>query len=107
MIEIISKKNTGKTRKLMEACAEAHGIFVCANPYAAKEKSRAYGIVGIQSFIDYNQYLTDIIEDIENTEDNYFVDDIEKILPSNYSSDEDISNYLYKKIKGYSKNYEI
>ena len=101
MIEIIDEKNTGKTRKLMEACAKANGIFVCANPYAAREKAKAYGIFGIQRYSDYNQYLTDIIED---TEDNYFIDNIENILPSNYVQKEDIYEYFYKKIKGYSKS---
>ena len=78
MIEIIDEKNTGKTRKLMEACAKANGIFVCANPYAAREKAKAYGIFGIQGYSDYNQYLTDIIED---TEDNYFIDNSKSKIP--------------------------
>lgn len=39
MIRIIEEKNSGKTRKLMEACADNYGVFVCANPYAAREKS--------------------------------------------------------------------
>ena len=75
MIEIISEKNTGKTCRLMEACAKVHGIFVCANPYAAKEKSRAYGIVGIRDFISYEQFMSDIY-----AYTNYFIDELENMF---------------------------
>ena len=75
MIRIIEEKNSGKTRKLMEACADNYGVFVCANPYAAREKAHAYGIVGIRDFISYEQFMSDIY-----AYTNYFIDELENMF---------------------------
>ena len=80
MIRIIEEKNSGKTRKLMEACAKNNGVFVCANPYAAKEKAHAYGIIGIQHFVSYENFVKDIY-----AYTNYYIDEIENLFKNRVS----------------------
>ena len=75
MIRIIEEKNSGKTRKLMEECAKKNGTFVSANPYSAREKAHAYGIVGITHFISYEQFTNDVY-----AHTNYYIDEIENLF---------------------------
>lgn len=57
MYRIIEGRGTGKTSRLMLLAKENNATFVCANPYAMREKAKRYGIVGID-FISYHTYLT-------------------------------------------------
>ena len=44
MYRVIDGRDTGKTRKLLEKCAETGGYFICKHPERVHEKCRAYGI---------------------------------------------------------------
>lgn len=55
MVKVIDKRSTGKTGRLLLLAKENNGIVVCHNPIVMKEKSLAYGIVGID-FISYDDY---------------------------------------------------
>lgn len=90
IIRIIERKNSGKTKTLMKECERTNGIFVCANPYAAKEKAHAYGIYGILNFISYGEFLNNI--DIKNGPSNYYIDEVE--------------NIFCNKVKGYTISLE-
>lgn len=55
MYQIIDKRGSGKTSRLMLLAKEYNGVLVCSNPEAMKTKARAYGLVGfdIISYYDY------------------------------------------------------
>jgi len=46
MYQIIDKRGSGKTSRLMLLAKENNGILVCGNPYAMREKAHAYGLTG-------------------------------------------------------------
>ena len=56
MYQIIDKKGSGKTSRLMLLAQESNGVFVCANPYGMKEKAKNYGFSGFE-IISYEDYL--------------------------------------------------
>ena len=59
MYRVIDKRDTGKTRKLLEECAYNHGVFVCKHPHKVKDKCLAYGInySDIVEVLGYDAYL--------------------------------------------------
>ena len=44
MYQIIDKRGSGKTSRLMLLAQENNGIFVCANPYGMREKAKNYDL---------------------------------------------------------------
>ena len=40
MYQIIDKRGSGKTSRLMLLAQENNGVFVCANPYGMREKAK-------------------------------------------------------------------
>jgi hypothetical protein len=56
MYQIIDKRGTGKTSRLMLLAQEAHGIFVCANPQIMKEKAEKYGFHNFE-IVSYQDFL--------------------------------------------------
>lgn len=71
MERIIDKRNTGKTRKLLELAAQHNATVVCANPNAMRRKAEVYGIYGL-NFITYGAHLHEntigpvVIDELEN-----------------------------------------
>lgn len=55
MYQVIDKRGTGKTSRLMLLAKENNGVFVCANPHAMTTKAHAYGLTGFD-IISYNDY---------------------------------------------------
>ena len=55
MYQIIDKRGSGKTSRLMFLAKENNGILVCENPYAMETKARAYGFtdLNIISYVDF------------------------------------------------------
>lgn len=77
MYQIIDKRGTGKTSRLMLLAQEAHGIFVCANPQIMKEKAEKYGfhnfeIVSYQDFLKQNYEFNKMV----------FIDELELFVKS-------------------------
>ena len=56
MYQIIDKRGSGKTSRLMLLAQENNGIFVCANPYGMREKAKNYGFSGFE-IVSYEDYL--------------------------------------------------
>lgn len=56
MYQIIDKRGSGKTSRLMLLAQEHNGIFVCANPYGMREKAKNYGFSGFE-IVSYEDYL--------------------------------------------------
>ena len=77
MYQIIDKRATGKTSRLMLLAQEAHGIFVCADPQIMKEKAENYGfnnfeIISYQDFLKQNYEFNKMI----------FIDELELFVKS-------------------------
>lgn len=81
MYQIIDKRGSGKTSRLMLLAQENNGVFVCANPHGMREKAKNYGFSSFE-IVSYKDYL----------EHNYsygkmvFVDELElfvKLLGNN------------------------
>lgn len=77
MYEIIDKRGTGKTSRLLLLAKENNGIVVCGNPNFMREKAYAYGLTGIE-FLSYEQYLYG--EEEYDTSKPIFIDEIEKLF---------------------------
>ena len=75
MIQIIDKRGTGKTSRLMLLAKENNAKFVCANPRSMEQKAKAYGLNGIE-FISYHDFVTTY------EEDNYVIDEIDLFMQS-------------------------
>jgi hypothetical protein len=75
MIQIIDKRSSGKTSRLMLLAKEHNATFVCANPRAMKEKAKWYGLDGI-NFISYHDFVTSY------DENTYVIDEVESFLQS-------------------------
>ena len=75
MIQIIDKRGSGKTSRLMLLAKEHNAIFVCANPRAMKEKAKSYGLDNID-FISYHDFVTSY------DENTYVIDEVESFLQS-------------------------
>ena len=56
MYQIIDKRGSGKTSRLMLLAQENNGVFVCANPYGMREKAKNYGFSGFE-IVSYEDYL--------------------------------------------------
>ena len=56
MYQIIDKRGSRKTSRLMLLAQENNGVFVCANPYRMREKAKDYGFSGFE-IISYEDYL--------------------------------------------------
>ncbi len=56
MYQIIDKRGSGKTGRLMLLAQENNGVFVCANPYGMREKAKNYGFSGFE-IVSYEDYL--------------------------------------------------
>ena len=73
MFQVIDKRGSGKTSRLMLLAKENNGILVCSNPRAMEQKAKDYGLSGIEiiSYYDYvkHQYL--------NNHKPIFIDELE------------------------------
>ena len=56
MYQIIDKRGSGKTSRLMLLAKENNGILVCQNPYAMKNKAQAYGFTDL-TIISYKDFF--------------------------------------------------
>ena len=56
MYQIIDKRGTGKTSRLMLIAKETGATIVCASPAAFYRKAEDYGITGLK-FISYDEFL--------------------------------------------------
>ena len=74
MIAIIDKVDSGKTRKLLNACSQVDGLFICAHPERVLDKCKAYGIKPVRS-ASFSQ-VVDLIE----KEDKFYIDDVDKLI---------------------------
>lgn len=94
MYRMIDKRDSGKTRKLLEECASNHGVFVCRHPNKVRDKCEAYGInyydiVDVLGYDDY--YLAK--NDYGNLNPKYYIDELELFVQL---------KYLDGKLGGYS-----
>lgn len=77
MYQIIDKRGSGKTSRLMLLAQENNGVFVCANPHGMRDKAKNYGFSSFE-IVSYKDYL----------EHNYsygkmvFVDELELFVKS-------------------------
>ena len=74
MIAIIDKVDSGKTRKLLNACSQVDGLFICAHPERVLDKCNAYEIKLVRS-ASFSQ-VVDLIE----KEDKFYIDDVDKLI---------------------------
>lgn len=72
---IIDGKSTGKTGRLMLLAKETGAKIACSNPSAMRQKSRAYGITGVE-FISYD----DLFDKYLDPEDKVMIDEIEDFV---------------------------
>lgn len=106
MIAIIDKVDSGKTRKLLNACSQADGLFICAHPERVLDKCNAYGIRPVRS-ASFSQAV-DLIK--EEKDDKLYIDDVDKLikfLKETYDKDYDYRAFIYLslisfKVKGYT-----
>ena len=95
-LAIIDSVDSGKTRKLLNACSQADGLFICAHPERVLDKCKAYDIKPVRS-ASFSQ-----IPDITDKEDSIYIDDIDKLvkfLDTTYTKEEAdsyLSNILLK-----------
>ena len=74
MLAIIDKVDSGKTRKLLNACSQVDGLFICAHPERVLDKCNAYEIKSVRSS-SFSQ-VVDLIE----KEDKFYIDDVDKLI---------------------------
>ena len=93
MFQIIDKRASGKTSRLLLLAKESNGIVVCHSPYMMQEKAYAYGIVGID-FMSYDEY---IIFQRTNSSDKrpVYIDELSMFL-----------KYIDPNLAGYSESVE-
>lgn len=77
MYRVIDKRDSGKTKKLLEECAKNHGVFVCRHPNNVRDKCEAYGIryFDIVDVLGYEDYL--IKDDYDNLNPKIYIDELE------------------------------
>lgn len=76
--KIIREPGTGKTKELMQMCANEGATLVCANPEAMYVKADAYNLPDIR-IISYDDYL----RNSSNLDGKlYYLDDIDEFLES-------------------------
>lgn len=93
MYQIIDKRASGKTSRLLLLAKESNGIVVCHNPYTMQEKAYLYGIVGID-FVSYDEYMTFKKSNIANKRPVY-IDELSMFL-----------KYMDSNFAGYSESIE-
>lgn len=77
---IIDGRDTGKTRKLLEACAEAGGgYFICKHPERVHEKCLAYGID------DKNIWPLGYTEAAKASNGSVYIDELETFITATSS----------------------
>ena len=74
MLAIIDKVDSGKTRKLLNACSQVDGLFICAHPERVLDKCKAYNIKPVRS-VSFSQ-VVDLIE----KDDKFYIDDVDKLI---------------------------
>lgn len=86
MFRVVDKRDTGKTRKLLEECAKNKGIFVCAHPERVVDKCAAYGVnftdiakvCGYEDYLGMKETLGDVLSAVDNNIPVY-IDELEEI----------------------------
>lgn len=82
MYQIIDKKSSGKTSRLLLLAKENNGVVVCKDPQKMRDKAHNYGITGID-FISYSQFDSDVSQSYPS-DTNYgkpvFIDEIDEYL---------------------------
>lgn len=78
MYQIIDKRGTGKTSRLMLLAQEHNGIFVCANPYGMREKAKNYGFSGFE-IVSYQDFLK---QNYSYYDKMVFIDELELFVKS-------------------------
>ena len=76
MLAIIDKVDSGKTRRLLNACSQADGLFICAHPERVLDKCKAYDIKPVRS-ASFLQAV-DLIK--EEKDDKFYIDDVDKLI---------------------------
>ena len=75
-LAIIDKVDSGKTRKLLNACSQVDGLFICAYPERVLDKCKAYDIKPVRSASF--QQAVDLIK--EEKDDKFYIDDVDKLI---------------------------
>jgi hypothetical protein len=88
MYQIIDKRGSGKTSRLMLLAKENNGTIVCSNPNAMKYKSEAYGITGVE-FISYFDFLNK--KDLNLNK--YYIDELDSFLKYAYNEKGTLDGY--------------
>lgn len=106
-LAIIDKVDSGKTRKLLNACSQADGLFICAHPERVLDKCNAYGIKPVRS-ASFSQAI-DLIK--ERKDDKFYIDDVDKLihfLKDTYDNDKAFIylSLISFKVEGYTFNYD-
>ena len=78
MYQIIDKRGSGKTSRLMLLAQENNGIFVCANPYRMREKAKNYGFSGFE-IVSYQDFLK---QNYSYYDKMVFIDELESFVKS-------------------------
>lgn len=72
MYQIIDKRGSGKTSRLLLLAKETGKPLICANPHAMRAKAHAYGIVGV----DMYSYYDAVEGDPTPFRNGYFIDEL-------------------------------
>ena len=102
-IAIIDSVDSGKTRKLLNACSQADGLFICAHPERVLDKCKAYDIKPVRS-ASFSQAV-DLIR--EEKDDKFYIDDVDKLinfLKDTYSKEQAFIylSLISLKVEGYT-----
>ena len=100
-IAIIDKVDSGKTRKLLNACSQVDGLFICAHPERVLDKCKAYDIKPVRS-ASFSQ-VVDLVE----KDDKFYIDDVDKLinfLKDTYSKEQAFIylSLISLKVEGYT-----
>ena len=87
MYQIIDGRGTGKTGRLMLLAKDTGAKIACANPYAMKEKARAYGITGIE-IISYRDLMS-----MGTKHGKVYIDEMENFVEWCIAGNADLQGY--------------
>ena len=73
--KVIGEPGSGKTKKIMELCANEKASFVCKNPEAMRVKAHAYGFDNL-TILSYGEFITSS----HFERNNVYLDDIDEFL---------------------------
>ena len=74
MKKIVREPGSGKTKEIMEYCANENATLVCKNPDAMRVKVHSYGFkINISSYLDF-------LQTADYNQNNAYLDDIEDFL---------------------------